>query len=310
MGLFRACVCYVALLCVAEARRVVPSIAEPSSEQHGSGSVNSSFFQASSSDQRSDTEGRRLGSKKSSSSAGGDSSSPGLLPLNDRLVHSLPGLDNKKYPHRHWAGYVDVASKGHLFYWLFEAWEAPSTAPLVVWLNGGPGCSSMDGLFLENGPFQLGSDSPQTVSVNNHAWAAAANVLYIDQPVGTGLSYTTSNVYPKNDGDVNKALLDFFNGFFAIHKDLVGREMFLTGESHAGHYLPSLAQAIVLRNEKLQGLDKKAPAASSVESLNLGGVAIGNGWFDPRTQYDVSEFAHGQVSERDGSVKNHHAGFF
>lgn len=70
------------------------------------------------------------------------------------------------------------------------------------------------------------------------------------QPVGTGLSYTTGGVYPKSDGEVNRALLAFFDGFFERHPRLSGRALFLTGESHAGHYIPSLAQAILLRNDK------------------------------------------------------------
>ena len=209
----------------------------------------------------------------------------------ERRVRNLPGLEPKSYPHRHWAGYIDVDKKhgGHLFYWLFESWEAPATAPLIVWMNGGPGCSSMDGLFLENGPFKLSGSLG--VKVNPHSWAATANVVYLDQPVGTGLSYTTGKVYPKNDGDVNKGILDFFDGFFEVHPELAGRELFLTGESHSGHYLPSLAQAILLRGDKQAGQPGQPTKPNEV--IRLGGVAIGNGWIDPRVQYDVSTFAHG-----------------
>mmetsp|Transcript_4542 Transcript_4542/g.5811 ORF Transcript_4542/g.5811 Transcript_4542/m.5811 type:complete len:709 (-) Transcript_4542:153-2279(-) len=220
---------------------------------------------------------------------------------NDRLIVNLPNL--KKYEHRQWAGYVDVEKgKGHLFYWLFEAWDNPGTAPLVVWLNGGPGCSSMDGLFLENGPFKLSSDL--TVNVNPYSWAASANVLYIDQPVGTGLSFT-KGTYPKNDGDVNRALLEFFDGFYQVHRDLIGREVYLTGESHAGHYIPSFAKSILLRSEKQQqnnNKNKDKNSYNSYEVINLGGLAIGNGWFDPHHQYGVSTFAHGAGLISSGQV--------
>lgn len=87
---------------------------------------------------------------------------------------------------------------------------------------------------------------------------------------------------------MNRNLLEFFDGFFQVHTDLIGREMFLTGESHAGHYLPSFAHAVVKRSDK-QG----STHPNKNEVINLGGIAIGNGWFDPRNQYDVSTFAHG-----------------
>lgn len=73
-------------------------------------------------------------------------------------------------PSKQWAGLltVDERIQGKYFYWFFEAAEQPETKPLLIWLNGGPGCSSMDGLFLENGPFKL--DDQQTVTVNPHGW--------------------------------------------------------------------------------------------------------------------------------------------
>lgn len=206
-----------------------------------------------------------------------------LKTSDDHLVVKLPGLSG--YDTKQWAGHIKVDSKkaGYLFYWLFAPVDSnvEADAPLVVWMNGGPGCSSMDGLFLENGPFKVREDS-STLEVNPYAWNQQAYVLYLDQPVGTGLSYTTSKNYPKNDGDVNRHLLGFFDGLFSLHPHLESRQLFLTGESHAGHYIPSFAQAALSRNDK-----------GGVPKFRLSGMAIGNGWFDPRTQYDVSAFAHG-----------------
>ncbi len=125
--------------------------------------------------------------------------------------------------------------------------------------------------------------------MHEHSWAKIANMLYIDQPVGTGLSYTTGRVYPRNDAEVNYALMDFFDGFFQVHSELRGRTLFLSGESHAGHFLPSIANVIVKRNEKLASQG----GAAKEKILKLAGIAIGNGWFDPHNQYDVSDFAHG-----------------
>lgn len=85
-------------------------------------------------------------------------------------MKELPGLAAGALSSRQWAGLVtvDAAIQGKLFYWLFEAEEAPQSKPLLIWLNGGPGCSSMDGLFLENGPFKI--DDQQTITVNPYGW--------------------------------------------------------------------------------------------------------------------------------------------
>ncbi|PGH30766.1 carboxypeptidase D [[Emmonsia] crescens] len=74
------------------------------------------------------------------------------------------------------------------FFWFFEAREDPINAPLSAWMNGGPGSSSMFGLFQENGPCTVNHDSNST-TLNPWSWNRNVNMLYIDQPVQTGFSY-------------------------------------------------------------------------------------------------------------------------
>ena len=110
------------------------------------------------------------------------------------LVTSLPLLPDDKFPTKHWAGHLPAAGDGSdkkIFYWLFEPGQEtagnnnPGEIPLILWLNGGPGCSSMDGLWLENGPFRLNSEGGKwNIDVNPHSWHNAAWTLYVDQPVG------------------------------------------------------------------------------------------------------------------------------
>ncbi|PPJ53893.1 hypothetical protein CBER1_04600 [Cercospora berteroae] len=76
------------------------------------------------------------------------------------------------------------------FFWYFESRKDPVNAPLVIWINGGPGSSSMLGLLAENGPCTVNSDSNST-TLNPWSWNNEANVLYLDQPVGVGFSFDT-----------------------------------------------------------------------------------------------------------------------
>ena len=87
----------------------------------------------------------------------------------------------------------DILIDASAGFWFFEARNNPTTAPLATWFNGGPGCSSMIGLFQENGPchFVNGASTP---SLNPYSWNTYANMLYVDQPIGTGFSYGTDPV--------------------------------------------------------------------------------------------------------------------
>ena len=125
-------------------------------------------------------------------------------------VHSLPGLaPNESLRSAHYAGLLPanpLAPRENLiFYWLFLAESSPQERPLVVWLNGGPGCSSFDGLFIENGPFRLtppppsaASGAPPRVSAHPHSWHKLCNMLYVDQPAGTGMSTVGSGRHMGN----------------------------------------------------------------------------------------------------------------
>jgi len=166
-------------------------------------------------------------------------------------------------------GYIPVNSQydAHLFFWMFEAQNNPSTAPLVLWLTGGPGCSSEVAIFFENGPYKI---DPNTLKLtpNPYSWNLNANLLYVDQPAGTGFSYATQ-YYIKNETMVASEMYTFLQSFLYKYPQYRNLDFYITGESYAGHYIPAISARIIAENAK--GKNPK---------INLKAVAIGDGLID------------------------------
>mmetsp|Transcript_5183 Transcript_5183/g.17425 ORF Transcript_5183/g.17425 Transcript_5183/m.17425 type:complete len:453 (+) Transcript_5183:1934-3292(+) len=157
------------------------------------------------------------------------------------------------------------------FYWAFRARTAAADAPVVLWLTGGPGCSSELALFAENGPCSVNANGTGTVR-NPNGWNEHANLIFVDQPTGTGFSYGTG--YDHDEVGVADDMNDFLQQFFAKHADLADNDFYVAGESYAGHYIPNIAHRIWRANKDGEGLP-----------IKLKGIAIGNGLTDPEIQY-------------------------
>jgi len=181
-----------------------------------------------------------------------------------------------------YAGYltIDENAESNIFYWFFESQNDPQTDPVTLWLNGGPGASSMMGLFLENGPYRMTLDG-QLIN-NPWSWNNKSNLLYIDQPVGTGFSYTEdSSAYPTNEDEVANDLYIALQMFFQEYPQYNTLPFFVTGESYAGKYVPAITTKIFNENLLInQGL-------STNLYIPLEGLALGNGWVDPLTQNEA-----------------------
>ncbi|KAL6504829.1 Serine carboxypeptidase-like 42 [Orobanche hederae] len=210
------------------------------------------------------------------------------FPVED-LVKSLPGQPNVTF--RQYAGYVDVDGENgrSLFYYFVEAEENPDEKPLTLWFNGGPGCSSIGGgAFSELGPFFPRADG-RGLKVNSKSWNKVSNLLFVESPAGVGWSYSNKysdyNTADENTArDMYKFLLIWYNKFRAFRT----RELFLAGESYAGHYIPQLA--ILLLNHN----------AHSPDPFNLQGIALGNPLLkvnpDVPAVYDYL-WSHGLISD-------------
>uniref|UniRef100_A0A914RD41 Carboxypeptidase n=1 Tax=Parascaris equorum TaxID=6256 RepID=A0A914RD41_PAREQ len=134
-----------------------------------------------------------------------------------------------------------------MFYWFVESQGNPDSDPVALWLNGGPGCSSIGGAFEELGPFYVNRDS-HSLYENPYAWNKAANVLFLESPVGVGFSYITTDPNGFVVGDDAVAAMNYhaMNDFFSrVHPKYQNRTFFITGESYGGVYLPTLARLIV-----------------------------------------------------------------
>ncbi|XP_076896915.1 serine carboxypeptidase II-2-like [Bidens hawaiensis] len=187
-------------------------------------------------------------------------------------VSNLPG-QNFNVDFAHYAGYVTVNKESGraLFYWMTEATDDPSSKPLILWLNGGPGCSSIAfGMAEEVGPFHVNEDG-KSVYLNPYSWNTVANLLFVDSPVGVGYSYSNTSSDITSNGDKRTAAdsLQFLLKWLERFPQFKGRDFYIAGESYAGHYVPQLSQAIVRYN--------KANAGSPI---NLKGYMVGNGLTD------------------------------
>ncbi|KAK9055182.1 hypothetical protein SSX86_026264 [Deinandra increscens subsp. villosa] len=187
-------------------------------------------------------------------------------------VTTLPG-QNFNVDFAQYAGYVtsNEESGRALFYWLTEATEEPASKPLVLWLNGGPGCSSIAfGMAEEVGPFHVNKDG-KSVYLNPYSWNTVANLLFLDAPVGVGYSYSNTSSDIMSNGDKRTAAdsLQFLLNWLERFPQYKGRDFYLTGESYAGHYVPQLSQAIVRYNK-----------ANTGSPINLKGYMVGNALTD------------------------------
>ncbi|KAL0320202.1 UNVERIFIED_CONTAM: Serine carboxypeptidase-like 49 [Sesamum radiatum] len=193
------------------------------------------------------------------------------------LLNGFPAIFNLKYSVIvSWNGTRFYVHKSNpccwMFYFFFESRNS-SKDPVVIWLTGGPGCSSEMALFYENGPFTIANNL--SLVPNEYGWDQVSNILYVDQPVGTGFSYSSDRRDIRhNEKGVSDDLYDFLQAFFKEHPELAENDFFITGESYAGHYIPAFAARVHRGNKEKEGIH-----------VNLKGFAIGNGLTDPAIQY-------------------------
>lgn len=156
-------------------------------------------------------------------------------------------------------------------------------SPLVLWLQGGPGASSLFGLFTENGPFFVDNDG-ETLRRNNFSWHRNYSMLFIDNPVGSGFSFTENEElgYTTNATQVGQHLYIALMQFFRMFPMLQMAPFYISGESYAGKWIPAIGYEIFKQNKND---DAEFP-------INLKGLMIGNGFTDPVNMIGLSDFVY------------------
>ncbi|ESQ33782.1 hypothetical protein EUTSA_v10007675mg [Eutrema salsugineum] len=207
------------------------------------------------------------------------------------IIRYLPGFEGP-LPFELETGYIGVgeAEEDQMFYYFIKSERNPKEDPLLVWLTGGPGCSSFSGLVYENGPLAFkvepyNGSIPSLVSTT-YSWTKVANIIYLDQPVGTGFSYSRNPLadIPSDTGSA-KRVHEFVRKWLDKHPEYFSNPFYVTGNSYSGKVIPSIVQEISNGNY-----------ICCKPQINLQGYVLGN----PLTDYDLDfnsriQFAHGMA---------------
>lgn len=184
---------------------------------------------------------------------------------------------------------------GNMFFWHYQNRHIANRQRTVIWINGGPGCSSEDGALMEIGPYRVKDAKGPKLEYNPGSWDEFANIMFVDNPVGTGFSFVDTDSYVHELPEMANQFVQFLEKWFALfpeyeHDDVSQvlqtfyeapeneltnqQQLYLAGESYAGQHIPYIAKAILDRN-------KSRPQ----QSWQLKGMLIGNGWISPEEQY-------------------------
>ena len=208
--------------------------------------------------------------------------------------HLVEDLFDGLYDKDIYSGYLKTDVEGNeLFYVFTPSQRTPAEDPLILWLNGGPGCSSLYGMLTEIGPVLFDKESQQ-FKLNEYSWNKNASVIYIESPAGVGFSKINDSAFFFNDTiqaiSLNIALQNFFNLF----PDFQNNDFYITGESYAGIYIPYLVKEIDKYN-------KESVYTNSL-IINLKGFLIGNPYTMEITDFEDSMveegFGHALISNR------------
>ncbi|KAF5197052.1 Serine carboxypeptidase-like, partial [Thalictrum thalictroides] len=175
--------------------------------------------------------------------------------LSQTIIKCLPGFDGE-LPFELETGYVSVDENddAQYFYYFVKSERNPREDPLILWFDGGPGCSALCGFAFEIGPInfakQESNGSLPSLVLNPYSWTKVSNVLFVDSPIGAGFSYskTLQGSY-SSDTIFAKQVYIFLKKWFIGHPDFLQNPLYIASLSYSGLIIPVIAQVISDGNE-------------------------------------------------------------
>ncbi|KAL1448453.1 hypothetical protein MTO96_044059, partial [Rhipicephalus appendiculatus] len=168
-----------------------------------------------------------------------------------------------------YSGFINAdrpASPSYFFFLHIKSQEDSDKKPLLLWLQGGPGKSSLFGQFLENGP--LGITATGDLFYRKHTILNEMNIIYLDQPSGTGYSYNDGKNYTRTLEQASRHIMRFMLRFLRIFPEYIGRDFYVAGESYGARFAIGVAKELLKKE-------------NSTVPLNLKGVMLGVGFLFP-----------------------------
>nr|GMD09703.1 serine carboxypeptidase-like 11 [Ipomoea batatas] len=167
-------------------------------------------------------------------------------------VEYLPGVQPEgPLPFELETGYISVGESKdiQLFYYFVKSESNPNIDPIVLWITGGPGCSSFVAMTQELGPLLFdipkNSGTLPTLSLNPYSWTRVASFIFLDLPVGTGFSYAKSSKnYTANDVETSYHADEFIRKWLEDHFQYQSNSFYVGGDSYSGITVPMVVQAI------------------------------------------------------------------
>jgi len=207
------------------------------------------------------------------------------------IVKFLPGFEGS-LPFELETGYIGIGEEEEvqLFYYFIKSERNPKEDPLLLWLSGGPGCSSISGLLFENGPLAMKLDvyngTLPSLVPTTYSWTKTSSMIFLDQPVGTGFSYSRTQQYNKpSDSGEAKRIHEFLQKWLSKHQEFSSNPFYVAGDSYSGMVVPATVQEI-----------SKGNYQCCSPPINLQGYVLGNPITEHAIDYNYRiPFAHGMA---------------